>query len=89
MSDLAIDPHMLNCARIRLSHLGHWHGDTAEVDISRIEYAISLSKEQAHSARWRKQTLSTALSSHVESKFLLNLSYNTCPVALYKMNVNI
>lgn len=60
---------MLNCARIRLSHLGHWHGETAEVDISRIEYAISLSKEQAHSARWRKQTLSTALSSHVESKY--------------------
>lgn len=76
MSDLSLDPHMVCCARLRMSHLAHWHGPVAEMDVSRLEFAISLSKMQAYSARWRSQTLITALSSHFERKFLFNIFHD-------------
>ena len=54
-----------------MSHLAHWHGEVAELDFSRIEFAISLGKLQAQSAQWRRQTLLTALSANFESEYFL------------------
>ena len=63
---------MVNCARIRMSHLAHWHGPSAEIDVARLEFAISLSPTQAHSARWRQQTLSVVLSANFERELYVN-----------------
>ena len=61
-----IDPDRLNSARIRLSRLGHWNSGDEEVSFDRLEFAISLSRAQYSSSKWRIQTLNTLMTQKAQ-----------------------